>query len=176
MIAEGNAAYRKGDYATAAERYKKALSNDPDNAVALYNLATALYRQQSIASALDYYDQVTAQPDPALHARAWYNKGVLQAQVNQLPEAIDAFKQALVLDPQDQDARENLQKAMNELRKRQQSAPQQSNNRKPPPRQQKKPPSPELLEQKFDELRNKEKQLQQALQRKTASGQPEKDW
>lgn len=175
IIVDGNTAYRKGDYAGAAELYKKALARDGENAVALYNLAAALHRQQSNEAAVGYFDQVATLADPALKAKACYNKGVLQAMNNQLPEAITSFKQALVLDPQDQDARENLQKAINELRKRQQSTPPPTPNNKqqPPP---KKKPSPELLEQKFNELRDKEKQLQQSLQQKSASAQPDKDW
>jgi hypothetical protein len=32
------------------------------------------------------------------------------------------------------------------------------------------------MQQKFNELRNQEKQLQQKLQSKTTANQPEKDW
>ena len=37
-------------------------------------------------------------------------------------------------------------------------------------------PNPEMMEQKFNELRDKEKQLQKMLQQKSNQGQPDKDW
>jgi hypothetical protein len=33
-----------------------------------------------------------------------------------------------------------------------------------------------MMEQKFNELRNQEKQLQKKLQNRSGNGQPEKDW
>jgi len=37
-------------------------------------------------------------------------------------------------------------------------------------------PNPQMMEQKFNELRDKEKQLQKMLQQKPNQSQPDKDW
>ena len=68
-----------------------------------------------------------------------------------------------------------MQKALIELRKQQQAAPPPpANNKKQ--QQKNKPLNKDLIEQKLNELRDKEKQLQKRLQQKTNRQQPEKDW
>ena len=47
-----------------------------------------------------------------------YNKGVALQNNNKLPECIHAYKQALKLDPTDEDARQNLQRALKQQNSR----------------------------------------------------------
>lgn len=177
-IKDGNDAYKKGDYKNAAEFYKKALSKDRKNNIAKFNLGNASIKQKDVLSAEKYYDDVAASADDNLKAKAFYNKGVAEVQQQKLVEAIEAFKKALTLTPDDNETRENLQKAINDLKKQQQqNAPQpQQKNQQKQQQQKKKQTNPEMMEQKFNELRDKEKQLQKMLQRKPNASQPEKDW
>lgn len=177
QVKEGNDAYTRGDYKSAASYYKKALVENPKNEIAKFNLGNALIRQRDVLSAENYFDDVaTETTDNSLKSDAFYNKGVAEVRGQKLTEAIDAFKKALLLHPEDDEARENLQKALNDLKKQQQqNSPDQKPN-KQKQQQKKKQTSPEMMEQKFNELRDKEKQLQKMLQRKPVSRQPEKDW
>jgi Ca-activated chloride channel homolog len=178
-INDGNTAYKKGDYKTASELYKKALDKNGDNIPARFNLGNALDKQHDVLSAQKYYDDVsTSTNDASLKSKAFYNKGVALVQQQKLPEAIDAFKQALKLTPEDDEVRENLQKAINDLKRQQQSrSPQQQKNKpKQQQQQQNKQVNPQVMEQKFNELRDKEKQLQKMLQQKPNQAQPDKDW
>ncbi|HRI20564.1 MAG TPA: tetratricopeptide repeat protein [Panacibacter sp.] len=178
-IKNANDVYRKGDYRNAAELYKKVLLKDAKNNTAKFNLGNALQKQNNNADAEKYYDEITAAGDVELNAKALYNRGVAQAQQQKLTEAIESFKESLTLSPYDNDTRENLQKAINELKKKQQSAPQQDPKNQQKPQQDKnknKQPDKQMLEQKFNELRDKEKQLQKMLQKKTNMEQPDKDW
>jgi Ca-activated chloride channel family protein len=177
-IKAGNDAYKKGDYKNAASLYKTVLGKDSKNTTAKFNLGNSLYKQSDLASAEKYYDEVTSSTDASLKAKSFYNKGVAEAQQQKLPEAIESFKQALLLTPEDDDTRENLQKAINDLKKQQQqNQPKpQKNKQKQQPQQKNKMPNPEMMEQKFNELRDKEKQLQKMLQQKSNQGQPDKDW
>lgn len=178
LIKEGNDAYKKGDYKNAAELYKKALSKDAENNIAKFNLGNAFIKQKDVLSAEKYYDDIAAsESDEALKAKALYNKGVAEIEQQKLLQAIEAFKKALMITPDDNETRENLQKALNDLKKQQQQKqPQQQQNKKQKQQQQKKPPNPQMMEQKFAELRDKEKQLQKQLQQKPNASQPEKDW
>jgi tetratricopeptide (TPR) repeat protein len=180
IISEGNNAYKKGAYKNASELYKKALRKDNKNNTAKFNLGNALEKQNDGTNAEKYYNEVaTAANEASLKAEAFYNKGVTQVLQQKLAEAIESFKESLKLTPEDNDARENLQKAINDLRKQQQSLSQQNpkKQQKPPQEKQKnKLTSQEMIEQKFNELRDKEKQLQKMLQRKPNASQPEKDW
>jgi tetratricopeptide (TPR) repeat protein len=178
-IKAGNDAYKKGDYKDAASLYKTALTKDSKNVFAKFNLGNALDKQNDPIDAEKYYDEIaSSSTDASLKAKSFYNKGVAEAQQQKLPEAIESFKQALLLTPEDDDARENLQKAINDLKKQQQQQqPQQNKNKqKQQPQQKNKMPNPQMMEQKFNELRDKEKQLQKMLQQKTNQSQPDKDW
>jgi len=178
LIKEGNDAYKKGDYKNAVELYKNALSKDAKNNIAKYNLGNAMIKQKDALSAVKYYDEVAAsESDEALKAKALYNKGVSEVEQQKLLEAIESFKKALMITPDDNETRENLQKALNDLKKQQQqNQPQQQQNKKQKQQQQKKQPNPQMMEQKFAELRDKEKQLQKQLQQKPNASQPDKDW
>lgn len=180
IVQEGNKAYQKAEYKNAEELYKEALSRDGNNLAAKFNLGNALLKQNNIIDAAKYYAEVSEDATEAgFKAKALYNKGLTMVKYQKLPEAIEAFKQSLLLAPDDNDTRENLQKAMEELRKQQQQQPQQQpkEQKKPQPqKQQNKMPNKDVMEQKFDELRDKEKQLQKLLQRKSNTEQPEKDW
>ena len=181
FVQNGNDAYRKNDYKTAVEQYQKALHKEPGNIAAKFNMANALLRQKDAAGATKQYDDIlTTTNDQSLKAKTFYNKGLASIQQQKLDDAIAQFKQALNLAPEDNDIRENLQKALNEKRKKdeqnQQKNKQQPKKDQPKPQQKEKPANKQLMEQKFNELRNQEKQLQKQLQRKPVDNQPEKDW
>jgi Ca-activated chloride channel family protein len=179
MISNGNDAYKKGAYKNASDLYKKALEKDDKNNTAKFNLGNALEKQNDAANAEKYYDEVAASANEmSLKAKAFYNKGVSQVLQQKLPDAIESFKEALKLIPEDNDTRENLQKAINDLKKQQQSLSQnQKKQQKPRQEKQKnKLTNQETMEQKFNELHDKEKQLQKMLQKKPNASQPEKDW
>jgi len=179
-VHKGNEAYRAGDYKLAAEQYQKALVKEPGNTAAKFNLANALQKQQDVANAVKQYDDIlNSEKDATLRAKTYYNKGVALTKQNDNEGAIDAFKQSLSLVPDDNETRENLQKALNEQKQKQQQQKQQQNkddpkkNKQQPPQKQ---PDKQMMEKKFRELQNQEKQLQKQLQKKSMEGQPEKDW
>jgi Ca-activated chloride channel family protein len=179
-IKAGNDAYKKGDYKNAEKFYKEALEEDNGNLFAQFNLGNALLKQNNVIEAAKYFSKASeAVSDNDFKAKAFYNKGLTMIKYQKLPEAIVAFKESLLLDPEDNDTRENLQKAIEELKKQQQKQPQQKpeHQKKPPqPKPQNKTASKDVMEQKFDELRDKEKQLQKLLQKKANDNQPDKDW
>jgi Ca-activated chloride channel homolog len=174
-VNKGNDSYRKGDYKNAIELYKTALAADAKNKAATFNMGNAYSRLNNNADAEKLFDDAAISTDNNIKAKALYNKGVVQVAQQKLQDAIGSFKQSLLIDPTDEEARENLQKALIDLRKQQQSAPPPpANNKKQ--QQKNKPLNKDLIEQKLNELRDKEKQLQKRLQQKTNRQQPEKDW
>ncbi|HRH50558.1 MAG TPA: tetratricopeptide repeat protein [Panacibacter sp.] len=178
IIKQANDAYKKGDYKNAVELYKNALKKNAGDVTAKFNLGNALQKQNDAAGAEKYYTEVTDVNDISLKAKALYNKGLSLVQQQKLQDAIENFKQSLTLVPGDNETRENLQKAINELKQKQQSTPPPNAKNLPKPQQNKntKQPDKEMIEQKFNELRDKEKQLQKSLQKKNNTAQPEKDW
>jgi Ca-activated chloride channel family protein len=85
----------------------------------------------------------------------------------------------LRLNPNDHEARENLQKALLELKKK--NPPKKQDDKKKQQQQQKQPPKPKIspreAQQQLKLLEQKEKEVQERLQKnsKTGASQP-KDW
>jgi len=179
-VQRGNDAYRNSDYKKAEEEYQKALDIEPGNVIAKFNLANTQLRLKNAADATKQYDDiVNRSADTALKAKSLYNKGLALVKQQNLDDAINAFKQALSIDPADNDIRDNLQKALNEKRQQQQKNQQNKQQQKkdqPKPQQNQKPLNKQMMDQKFNELRNQERQLQKQMQRKPQDTQPDKDW
>lgn len=199
LIKKGNDAYTKKDYTSATENYKKVTERSAGNATAQYNLGNALYRSSKADEAVAAYDNAARQKtSPEERAKAFYNKGVVLQNNKKLPECIDAYKQALKLKPDDEDARQNLQKALiqqqqqqkkeenkdKEKEKKDKKQEQQDQKKKQDQEKQEQPkPQPSKIskqdaEEKLKALMEQEKNLQDKMRRMNtgSSGKPDKDW
>jgi tetratricopeptide (TPR) repeat protein len=189
-VKKGNDAYKKGDYPTAEMYYRKALIKEPGSIAAKFNLGNAMEKQKKEEQAAAMFNDVAGAGkavDTAMKARALYNKGLAMVRDNKLPGAVDAFKQALRLTPDDEHTRENLQKAMNEMKEQQQQQQQKQQKQPPPPPQPKKEEKEDKsnskklnqkqAEQMLGQLRDNEKQLQKQIQKgHNPPAQNKKDW
>ena len=104
-VRAGNRKFRKGDYSLAEIDYRKALVKDSLSYAANYNLASALYRRedyQNASKALSAVSQEGKQ-DADYH----FNKGDVALQQKDYAAALESFKQSLLLNPSDMDAKEN---------------------------------------------------------------------
>src|SRR5579875_3404523 len=126
-VHKGNEYYRQEQYGLAENQYRQALQQAPDNSKAQYNLANALYRQKKYDDAESILNKVATTNNNAVKSAAYYNAGVIYSKEKDLQASIEAYKNALRYNPNDNQARENLQKALLELRK------QQSQKQKPQP-------------------------------------------
>lgn len=177
MIRAGNNYYRSQQYDKAEGEYQKALQSAPSNRVAKFNLASALIREDKKAEADKLLAELNVQDDKtAIRPKATYNHGVLLTQQKKLEESIEAYKETLRLDPNDKEARENLQKALLELKKK--NPPKKQEKKKEEQKQQPKPKmSPREAEQQLKLLEQKEKQVQERLQKNSRAGNSlPKDW
>ena len=156
------------------------MRKEPGNNTARFNLANALQKENQTEQSKKNYDEVIAHADiSSLKAESNYNKALAFIKEQNLQSAIQFFEESLKENPSDDDARENLQKALNNLKKQQQQNQPQNQKQKQQQsqKQQKQPPlNKDMMQQKFNELRNQENQLQKKLQSKNNSTQPEKDW
>lgn len=120
----GNARYRAGDYAAAAEAYQAGLDAlGPDAPAALTsalwnNLGLARHRQGQPQQAADAFAQaLAAASDAEGRARAAYNAGNAAAQSKQLRAALGFYEKALLADPAHDDARYNYEYVKRQLEK-----------------------------------------------------------
>jgi Ca-activated chloride channel family protein len=187
LLIKGNELYKNKQYDEAASQYQKATDINEKNPKAQYNLGNALYRSKKTDAAQKAFDAASeSAKDPGMKSKALYNKGVTYSQEKKLLESIDAYKQTLILNPADDEARENLQKALNELKKQPPPQPKQdqkkqdqnkNNKQNNPPPQNKSKLNQKQAERMLNALREEEKRLQQNKQRKAnTGGLQEKDW
>lgn len=176
-IEKGNDAYRAEHYDKAIAAYRKALTEDPLNDTALFNMGNALFKQKTFQAAADTFERAIGNTaDQMLLSRLSYNRGVALTQLQALDESIAAYKQALRFNPADTLARENLQRALNEKRK-QQSANQKDKQNQDKPKPQSQKLSKQQVEQLLKSLEEQERKLHDLTKKKMpAPNQPEKDW
>jgi Ca-activated chloride channel family protein len=180
-IQDGNNYYRQQQYDKAEAAYENVLQASPANQIAKFNLANALIRQNKTGEAGKLLSELNVNKNNAdLRSKATYNEGVMLSQQKKLEESIEFYKESLRLSPNDQDARENLQKALLELKKK--NPPKKPDEKKKKEQQQQKQQpkpkiSPREAQQQLKLLEQKEKEVQERLQKnsKTGSSQP-KDW
>lgn len=105
----GNAAYNRGDYDAALLAYQVAQVNSPDQPELYYNAASALLQQVEYDAAVLALEQALVGADAEFAARAYYNLGNILFEQRQFAEAIAAYQAALLRNPDDEDARYNLE-------------------------------------------------------------------
>lgn len=186
QIREGNKLYKEGRYEEAVLQYEEALKKNPDDFTAIYNRSNALAKKGDKAGAMEGYERIIQKgKDPRLVEKAYYDKGVLHQQQQQLDESISAWMEALKMDPEDKEARENLQKALREKKQQQEKEDEkqkeEKKDKKEEKEKEKKPQQSKLnkkqVEQLLKALEQKEKEVQKKMQQKSGSpSRPEKDW
>jgi tetratricopeptide (TPR) repeat protein len=116
----GNEHFEEQAYEPAIEAYKLAQVSEPDLAEPYYNAANAYNRTSQVEAAQLQTEQALKTADPELAAQAWYNLGNAYFDAQQWQQAIEAYQEALRLQPDDQDAKHNLELALQQLEMQQQ--------------------------------------------------------
>lgn len=197
-IIKGNEAYKNNDFDKAEGYYGEAQKADEKNTTASYNIGNVYYRKENTEEAVNAYDKtINNSKENTIKQKAFYNKGVAYQKANKLPECILAYKNALLLNPNDEDARQNLERALKEQKKQEDNKDKkdnkdEKNNKDKKQNQDKKEqqkkdtepqPQPSKIskqdaEEKLKSLLEKEKALQDKLHKIKGEGlnRPDKDW
>ncbi len=109
----GGAAYRAGDYVSALEQYRKAVSLNPNDGDALNNLGQLLARNGDPAAAIPHL-QKAAQLYPAVWAYR-FNLAHAHGRLGDWSQAADDYRQASNLFPDDYVTHFNLGMALHKM-------------------------------------------------------------
>ena len=108
-IREGNKQFRMGDFAKAEVSYRKAVEKNPKNPQAAFNLGNALMAQKKDSTAVQQFEQsARMETNPLRKSAAYHNTGVICQTHKMYDEAIEAYKNALRNNPNDDETRYNL--------------------------------------------------------------------
>ena len=123
LVADGNKLFASEQYVDALSRYEEAGVDLPESAVVAYNKGNVYFRQEEFEKAREaYQDAASRSDDLSLEARAKYNLGNtayfqgmrqldsdLQKCLGHLQEAVIFYQEGLELDPEDGEARYNIE-------------------------------------------------------------------
>ena len=157
LMHRGNAAFRAHNYDAAATLYREALHHNPHSARALFNLGDT-YLAKGDARAADslYLEASRLEKNAQVKSMAYHNRGYIrqkmaladrERQQQLLRDAIEQYKQALRLNPRDNDTRYNLALCQKQLKDSQQSQQQKEKKDKQQPQQQQKQKQQQQQEQ-----------------------------
>ncbi|MCQ2959689.1 MAG: tetratricopeptide repeat protein [Bacteroidales bacterium] len=131
LIEKGNSYYNNNDFKNAAVQYKHACQMDSLSYDAWYNFGNALYKMDKYILATEAYQkalQLTS--DKTKKANILHNVGNISCNQKKYEQAIDFYKQSLLLNSKDEDTRYNLAYAQNELKKQQDKQKNDEQNKK----------------------------------------------
>ena len=107
-VRRGNRQFEDGEFKEAVVDYQKALLRDSTSFPASYNLANALYRLGNFQEARAVLDTVASSAPESGHAADYYfNLGNTAVAMEDYQAAVDAYRNSLLLNPGDMDAKEN---------------------------------------------------------------------
>jgi tetratricopeptide (TPR) repeat protein len=150
---EGNRLYNDKKYDEALKMYIEAQASRPQAPELHYNIGNVLFRKGEYDKAVEEYMRAQAAKDPALAESAAYNRGNAFLAQHQLPQAVNSYIQALRADPGDQDAKRNLELALQLIQEQKKQQKQQQNQKPEDKNDPTKPPpqTPQQAQKKGDE-------------------------
>ena len=199
-VRAGNRKFRKDNWKEADISYRKALVKDSTSVAANYNLANTLYRQENYEEAEKLMKKIGDNASASANAADyWYNTGDIAIAKKDWQGAVNAFKEALLKNPSDMDAKENYIYAKKMLENQQKNGGGngdgqdnqdqnqnqnrnngQGNGNQQPLQGQEGKISPQQAQQMLRTIQAKEKETQDKVNKEKAdalkSRQKEKNW
>ena len=127
-VRQGSKLYAHEKYGQALSKYQQALQNDPDNPQANFGAGAAAYYLKDYATAAKAFENAVSN-SPQLRQDALFNLGNTHYRAQQKEEAIAAYKQAILQNPQDKEAIHNLQLLLKEQQNQQNKNNQNNDNK-----------------------------------------------
>lgn len=167
LIRDGNKQYQKKKFSDAEVNYRKSMEKNNRSFEGNYNLGNALYRQDKMEEATNYFSGSAAlTKDKEAKSDAYYNLGNSLLKSDKYQESVDAYKNALKINPKDEQSRYNLSYALSKMRQQQ----QQQNDKNKDNKDNKKKPD----ENKKQQADQKKQDQKQQADNKNQQGQPPK--
>ncbi len=193
-VRQGNKQFQTGDFANAEVSYRKAIEKNPRNPQAVYNLGNALLAQNKDSAAVVQFESAAKmETNPLRKYQSFHNLGVICQSHKMYGEAIEAYKNALRLNPNDDETRYNLVLCQRQKQKQDQNQQNQDQQNKDDKKQddkqdqqkqdqdkqdqqKKEQPKPQMSKENAEQLLNaamqQEKQTQDRM--KKAQQQPQR--
>ncbi|NOZ60815.1 MAG: tetratricopeptide repeat protein [Calditrichaeota bacterium] len=161
QVLEGNKLYAEKKFDKANNKYRDAQIEDPNNPVIHFNIGNALYQKKKYEDAQKDFEKSLSVDDVMTQAKVYYNMGNVFYRLGKLPESILAYTQALKLNPEDEDAKYNLEFVRKKLKEQAKKQPQ---NQQQQQKQQQKQKQDQQQQKKQQQQKQKQEQQKQEQQ------------
>lgn len=177
LVREGNRLYDSKQFSDAEVNYRKALEKDAKLREGQFNLGDALYKQGRFEEAEKQFRlSAEAAQDETSRAHAYHNLGNTLLKEKKLEDSIQAYKEALKRNPQDQDTKYNLEYARRLLQQKQQQQQKQENkNQDKDQKKDNKDQKQDQQQQNQDRKDEQQKQQEQKQQQQQQGEDQKKD-
>ncbi len=167
LKSEAKAAYVKGDYQVAIDKYKYLVDSlGVNEEEVLLNLANAYFNSKDTVNAPSTYLPLTQSADTKIKSIANQQLGVMANRNGKFEEALNYFKQALKTAPDNEDARYNYELVKKKLEEEKKKQEQQNKDQNKENKDDKKDPNKDKKDQqKKDQQDQKNKEDQKKDQR-----------
>ncbi len=164
-LRSGNKIYADSVYDKSEVEYRKAIEKDGKDADAHFNLANALLFQNKGEEALKEYELAAMyETDKDRLAQVYHNTGVLMQAAKDYKNAVEAYKQSLRNNPNDDETRYNLALAMSQLKQQEQQNQDQQQEQQNQDQQQEQQNQDQQQEQQNQDQQQQEQQNQDQQQ------------
>lgn len=196
LVRKGNRQYNENQFNKAEILYKKSILKTPSMTQANYNLGNTYFKQKRYNKAVEQYQKVLANnKDKKITAQTYHNLGNSylewyktendqQKKTQYIDNSIQAYKNALINNPNDKDTKYNLsyalalKKALQQQQKKQQQQKQQQKQDQKPKQEKKQELTKEEAEKLLQAIRAQENDVQKRQNKKEEKNKTkiEKEW
>lgn len=127
-ISRGNREYDAENHEGALENYMRAQGLDSTHAVPHFNAGDALYRLGKFPEGAQEFLRSAASPSDSIAAMSYYNLGNSMFKANDYESAVEAYRRSLLMNPDDEDAKFNLELAMRMMQQQEQEQEQKQDD------------------------------------------------
>ncbi len=160
-VKKGNQAMAGGDYRKALEYYHDAETDLPESPELEYNMAGALHYDGGYEEAVDKYQRALNSTDINTEAQAHYNLGNTLFRMQDYQKAIQSYQQTLEINPDDMDAKFNLELARRKLKEQMEQQEENPQQKQQEDQQQQDQQQQQEDQEKGDQEQEQDQQQQQ---------------
>ncbi|NPD44146.1 tetratricopeptide repeat protein [Lentimicrobium sp. L6] len=165
LVRQGNKEFQNGNFNEAEINYRKALDKNPQKQSAQFNLGDALYEQENYEKAAEVFANSSVEKISNFEkSNTAYNLGNSFLKGGKLNESIAAYKQALKFNPENEEARYNLEYARQKQAQQEQQNQDQNKDDKQDQDKDKQDQNQDQQEQNKDQQEQNQDQQQQDQQ------------
>ncbi|RQW04246.1 tetratricopeptide repeat protein [candidate division KSB1 bacterium] len=150
-IVDGNKLYGEERYDEAMNKYRDAQVHAPESPIIKFNMGNVNYKKQKYEESIKEFEGSLGADEALAQSQAYYNIGNSLYRLGKLPESILAYQEALKLNPDDQDAKYNLEFVRRQLKDQSEKQQNQNEQQQNQQQQQQQQQNQEQQDQQGDE-------------------------